>query len=311
MPKYATFLKLICAFATIFAILWWLEADGEKLLDLWKTVNNFHLSFALLLLPLNLGVQAWIWQVLLQEIYPDERFIDSLGGILCGASLGFFTPARIGDFAGRALYMPHRNKIELLALASLQQSLSFLCYIGFGTLALGYFLPFKLKFAWFGWILVALLGVLFLGIAFYALLNPQKIYRLILNKLPLKWQTHFRFLNYLSRAHLLKLVALTILRYGIFCTQFVLLLYAFPFELRLLDAIIATMLIYYIKTFIPSFAFAELGIREATAVFLIGWMGGSELVAFNAATLIFGINLVLPALLGIPFIFKIKVKTEK
>lgn len=284
---------------------WWIQHEQANLWSIWKEVSLTHLWIALALLPINLSIQAWIWQVLLQGIYPDESFADSLGAILCGASLGFFTPARIGDFAGRALYLPHHNKSELLAMAGLQQLLAFICYIGIGTLGLLYFLPFRLGFENWAWAGMALIGVLIIFGIGYLLYHPKKVYHFIKIRLPERFQSTFRFLNYLTKAQLLKLWALTALRYAVFCLQFIILLYAFPFTLTIGESLLATILMYYAKTFIPAFTFAELGIREATAVFFIGWMGGSETVGFYAATLIFIINLMIPALLGIPFVFKI------
>jgi len=60
----------------------------------------------------------------------------------------------------------------------------------------------------------------------------------------------------------------------------------------------------FAKTFFPAVSLGELGVREGVSVFFLGQMGVSAAPAFNAALFIFFINILMPSLIGLIFLFK-------
>ena len=57
---------------------------------------------------------------------------------------------------------------------------------------------------------------------------------------------------------------------------------------------------------VPTVTLLDLGIREGAAVYFLGQLGYAEAAAFNAAFLLFCINLLVPAVVGLPFVFRLK-----
>lgn len=99
-----------------------------------------------------------------------------------------------------------------------------------------------------------------------------------------------------------RVIGVGLLRYAVYVTQFVLLLRAFaPFaDPRL--AFLGVAVVFFVKFLAPPIFLFDLGLREGAAVVILGYLGVPEAAAFNAALLLFGINLVLPALLGLPLV---------
>ena len=60
----------------------------------------------------------------------------------------------------------------------------------------------------------------------------------------------------------------------------------------------------------PSFTLADLGIREGFAVYFMGLYGIAEAAAFNGALALFGLNILLPALAGLPLALRLRVAAE-
>ena len=55
----------------------------------------------------------------------------------------------------------------------------------------------------------------------------------------------------------------------------------------------------FVKTIIPPITFGELGIREGASVYFLTQMGETASIGFNASILLFIINLLIPALIGV------------
>ena len=64
-------------------------------------------------------------------------------------------------------------------------------------------------------------------------------------------------------------------------------------------------------TFIPSIALADLGIREAVALTIIGLESNNHIGILSATLVIWAINLVIPAIFGSVLIFKSKIFKSK
>ena len=67
--------------------------------------RTVFLAAVLLLMPLNWMLEVRKWQVLSSNSV-QLSFNDSLKAVLAGLNTGFITPNRIGEFAGRILFLP-------------------------------------------------------------------------------------------------------------------------------------------------------------------------------------------------------------
>jgi uncharacterized membrane protein YbhN (UPF0104 family) len=266
---------------------------------------------ALALLPLNLFLEAYRWHRLVRQVAPGVRLTESIAAMLSGYPLGLATPGRVGDYFGRAYYLRHGNKWELAALTFAERTMTLACCIIFGTGALVYLLATRTELATPVWTAVLYLGILAAGALLALLLVPRAAHEMLLALIPSRKIRHMlSFLDRFSTRDAHTLFGLSALRYGVFSTQFYLLVLAFEPGMPLLAGMVGVAMVFFAKSAVPSLTLADLGIREGAAVFFFGMLGGDTAAAFNASLLLFCINIALPALIGLPFIMRLRLNGE-
>lgn len=260
------------------------------------------LTGALLLLPANLLVAAARWHTALPCVVPDRSFRQALGAVLCGRTLGFVTPARIGDYAGRALFLKHPNRPALLTLAVAEQLPGLLVFLTAGTGALLYGSQHHHVLHLADWgVPLALAGLVGLG-TLLLLFPPAVLLPWLQRKVRMPWLADAcNTLHRLTPQTITRLLGWSVLHYAVFTTQFFCLLKAFAPDTTVAEGFTGIALVFLVKSLVPPVTLMDLGVREGAAVLFLGLFGVPQPAAFNAAFLLFGCNLVLPALLGLPF----------
>ena len=262
---------------------------------------------ALLFMPVNLLLETTVWHRLVRRVASGVSFGRAGASLLCGYPLGSFTPARIGELAGRAFYLEYPDKWELAAVVFTQRMMDMVVAINLGLGALVYFIlayaPSPLN-VWWGLVVFGAGTSIFLTtLAFRPSLAYGIIYRFAAKE---KIRRRAAFLRTLSSRTMAGLLGIVALRYLTFASQFVLLLFAFAPALGVLQSFVGASLVFYANFLIPSLTIMDIGIREGAAVFFFGTFGVAEAVAFNASFLLFCINLLLPALVGLPFVLRMR-----
>jgi len=104
---------------------------------------------------------------------------------------------------------------------------------------------------------------------------------------------------------------LSMLRYIVFLMQFYILLMAFDIPVAFQTAVTVIALLFFVSSFIPSFATTEVITRGATAVYLFNLANVDTSLVVIVSLLLWIINLAIPALLGGLFVWKMKFFKEK
>lgn len=102
-------------------------------LDWASLLSRWELYLALVLMPLNYGLEAWRWKQVQDQVRPLP-FSQAWRAVLVGQLLSQFIPRPIGDFGGRALYLRENNRLEGLPPWLLSNLAQFLAGIGLNTL---------------------------------------------------------------------------------------------------------------------------------------------------------------------------------
>ncbi len=268
------------------------------------------IAAALALLPANVGLEAYRWHRLVRRLAPEVRFGVTLGAVLSGYPLGLVTPGRLGDYAGRAFYLRHAGKWDLAALTFAERMATLACSLAAGLAALVPFLVTRTEVPVFAWATVC--GAGFVGTAFflYLLLHPRVAKQLLAFVFPERFAPRLRVLDAFGPDDARGLLGLSALRYGLFSAQFVCLVFAFAPGAAWLPTVGGVVLVFFAKSAIPSFTLADLGIREGAAVYFLGALGVGTAAAFNAALGLFCVNLLLPSLVGVPFVLRLRLAPE-
>lgn len=267
---------------------------------------------ALLLMPLTLALDGVVWRRLLRPVTPQATPRQLAGAILSGFALGFFTPARAGEFVGRALYLPDADPWSVSLTVFVQRLVDTAINVSVGAIVLGGALYMELLDGSLAWTLVLIGGGTFGFLLIGFLAAPSSAARLVRVLAPQRTALHERVdvLQAYRRRTMVRTAGWAALRYAIFCTQFVLLIYAFGPDLAVGSTFGAVALTFFVKFLVPSVTLMDLGIQEGAAVFFLGLFGAAQAVAFNAAFLFFLINIVLPTIAGVPFVWDLRLDRD-
>ena len=263
---------------------------------------------ALALVPVNWGLEAWKWWRLARHLEPVSLG-RSFRAVLVGLTLGFVTPNRLGDYAGRIIELKSR-RLDALGAVFLGRYCQLVATVATGTAGLLYFL---LTFYLAGYP-NAQVGVVVAGLLLNAaVLLPLYRSRLLLTALvvvrPLR-----RFRRYLavmptySAAAISAVLGISGLRYAVFGGQFWLLLRAYGARPAVGPGTAAIAGTFLLKSLVPSLnALADVGVRELSATHLFGLLGQPALPVLSASLSLWVINIALPSAAGLLFVLQIKV----
>ena len=112
--------------------------------------------------------------------------------------------------------------------------------------------------------------------------------------------------SFYSFEELLKVLSYSIARYLIFTTQFFILLQLFDVQILYTDAIILIMSMLFVVSVIPTIAITEIGVRGSVALALFGLVSANAVGILSATFVLWIINLLIPSLIGVIFIFTLK-----
>lgn len=255
-----------------------------------QSADTRYLGMVLLLLIPNLALQMLKWHYLLKLANPKVRFFTACQSLIVGYPLGFVTPGRLGEI-GRALYVKEISQIKTLKLVVVDKMANFLVILLIGMAGLAT-LP-KILDSSQG--MPGLLpGLALLTTVFLCLGSSTPVVSRALGRFTKIY--HFR------RKNLAALLAYSTLFYLTFAAQFVMLIWCFqPGNLGSVAKAVASTLL--VKTVLPV-SFGDLGVREGAAVFFCSKIGVVAAAGFNAAFLLFIINVGMPTVLGLPILMK-------
>jgi uncharacterized membrane protein YbhN (UPF0104 family) len=285
-------------------------------LDLWGYVC---LLAALLLMPLNLGFEARKWWVLLRPLYPELKPGAVWQGVFAGLATGIFTPNRVGEYAGRILYLPPGRRTAALVYLFMDRIGQMVVTLWMGTLAMEGLWATRAAWEHSLWLEVAGGARLLLWasslLAPGLLLQHRRVAAWLHRHFDLAGKTHHLALGVaalgrLERRVLWQVLGLGIARYLTFALQYLFLLYAcgysggWPLALAMIGGV------FLVKSLIPSLALSELGVRESVALAIMGLYGLAAFTAFASTFLLYLCNLILPALIGLLFMHRLRMGQE-
>ncbi len=301
------------------------KMDLSMAFDLFREEFNsgffiFSLVLLVLLMLVNWGLEALKWQQLIRKS-EHISFIKSFQAVLTGVSVSVFTPNRVGEFFGRVFILDKTSPVKGIFMTIIGSISQFTTTIFFGSIGLLFFLPSYVEKSsplngYMYWIVafVILVVNLFLMLFYF---NVSLLTPLTDRLMKTNWK---RIKNYLkvfssySSMELFKVLILSMTRYFVFNIQFYIILKAFIPDLEFMDSLVVTFVIYFIMTAIPTIALAELGIRGSVAIAVFKMYfyqsdllnGSWEIGVLSSTTLMWLVNLALPALLGLIFVHRLK-----
>ncbi len=275
------------------------------------SANLFFLFIAILLLPLNLYLQFLKWQLTCKTVLNENDNSKILSSLFYGLSAGAFTPARIGEYFGRGIALKEKSIVKVTIATALDKFFPLAVILIIGIISSSFFISKGLAIS-FRNIFLSFAGIIFLVILLYLFFDSNKNYieyfksKLKRIKFLEKNINQFQALKLLDKNYTVKMSILSFLFYLCFVLQFVFLIAAFSNHLNLIPYLQVVSMILFAKVFIGQFSIGELGVREGVSIFFLTKIGELSQTAFSAAFFVFFINILIPSLIGLLFIFKSK-----
>ena len=278
--------------------------------------QSWKIYAAILLVPVNWGLEARKWQVLIRPV-ETISFFNSFKAVLAGLAFSMNTPNRIGEYGGRVLYVHegHRWKAFSLTIIGSFSQLIITLVMGLGGLIFLLLNPVTAAGIadYYIWIRVLLSGsvlvTLFLFLLYFRLGQITKWVEKLPKARP--FLQHITIIEDLPVTILLRTISLSFARYIIFVFQYILLLQLFDVEVAVWHSFWLISVLYLILAITPTIALAEAGIRGQVSLLLFTLVSANKFGIVGAATGIWFINLVIPALVGSLLFLSLKIFSDK
>jgi hypothetical protein len=275
----------------------------------WDARRIYLLVSVVFLMVINWTIEAQKWRYLLLG---TERFSlwTSLQSVLTGLAVSVITPNRIGEYMGRILFLRNVHKLQGITV-TIVGSFAQLIVTGFlGLIGLIYYINQVKSTQWIYWLLAGSL-VLCIVLGYFYFNLPTFVEKLSTIPFLRKVKTYLLIVRRFHASQLLRILFLSFLRYGIYTTQFVLLLKLLWVDVPLLDMVLTIWLIFWAMAIVPTIAIAEIGIRGETALYFLAPLSQNHVGIVTATILLWLINLIIPALFGCLFVFRMKIYDDE
>ncbi|WP_320054159.1 lysylphosphatidylglycerol synthase domain-containing protein [uncultured Acetobacteroides sp.] len=235
-----------------------------------------------LLLGVNLSLETYKWHLFVAPF--GVSYFSALKQVLGGMAGGIVSPNRIGDPIIRSFLLPKKFRVRGLLPATFCSFSQLLATAIFGSIAL-------INMSW-----KSLPGMPKLAIT-------QLI--LVFLVVVLIWVAMRFFENRIGKIRISKAllsVAISLMRYFVFCTELWLIFLVFSREVRFEPMFFAIALTFLANSAIPSFSFTELGVRAAGASVFFPIFGIDASIAVMSTVLLWVVNVAIPSLPGILYL---------
>ncbi|MCS6934521.1 MAG: flippase-like domain-containing protein [Chitinophagales bacterium] len=288
----------------VFILMTWIIADrifldgnfDEKWTLFKNQLSRSHPAYILAafgLMPVNWSVEAFKWRTLLQSREPFSVFLRS---VIAGATFGFVTPGRTGEFVGRVFYIPEENKTRAFYLSALGGIAQTSVTIAIGALAIGIWSNDPL----YTGIATGVAAVFLFSFFRYDLLSS------IIARIPFLQKRQWTVTpDDLPQLHLqLKIISIALLRYSVYITQYVSLCYFFGIGSEPAPIALRCSIYMVAQTFSPLMPSVDVTYRGGAALAIFEDLSQNALGIVSVSFFGWFINLCIPSVVGYIFLWR-------
>ena len=264
------------------------------------------LSAIVLLMLLNWVLESLKWRYLTQKLARLSVW-QAIESVFCGLTWAIFTPNRFGEYGGRVMYLPNRKRVHgvfAMAVGSFGQNV---VTNVLGSIGIVWFI-----FSWLHWSTWLLAGSVAFSAGFIAtmltLFFNIKWLVSLLNRVKFLKKFH-RFFDIMGRYtfdELLRIMGFCLARFFVFSFQYFLIIHLLIPQMGLLPMLLTLFVFFFIQSAMPSQDIIDFGVRSVTADMLFGRLTNQHIAIVVSVSLIYIVNIVIPAILGSVFVLNVK-----
>ncbi len=272
-------------------------------LENWKVYVIIGLIF--LLMFVNWFLESLKWQFLMSKVEKISLY-KAVESVFCGLTWAVFTPNRIGEYGGRIFFLSPRKRIQGMVTMSVGHIAQMVITNVLGAIALLWFIYNFSALDPLIFIAICVLVVVFCLFFILFYFNIRWLENLLSN---IKFLKRFqKFFSVLSRYHqkeLVKVMIYSLARFAVFTTQYLLIIHLLIADIPFYQSALMVFILFFIQSALPSLDLLDIGVRSLTATYFFGYITHQEIAIMAATALIWLVNLIIPAILGSYFVFKL------
>jgi uncharacterized protein (TIRG00374 family) len=299
--------KLIIAAGTLYYLVSY--TNYKEIIKAIKGANILLLTIAFALSFVNIYLQFIKWKLTCKTVLLESKNSKIFTSLFYGLSAGAITPARVGEYFGRAIAFKNKPLLQVTVATLLDKFFPLMIVAFLGSISTIFFLYFYYDVSLY--IALSLFIVIFTLFYILAIITRSENFwnsilftKLNSSKYFSKLFLQLRSLSKLDKKYFTRMSIISMLFYCCFLLQYALLVSAFSHNTEIMNYLWAGNLIMFVKTLIPPISLGELGIREGASVFFLTKFSELPSVGFNASIFLFIINILLPALVGLILLLK-------
>lgn len=308
LAQFFKILKVVLLLLIIVMIYFQIIDDGNKialqevLLGKRPTRNLTYIGLCILMMPINWWLESKKWQWLMSP-HVEISSRQAIKTVLAGVAAGIMTPARLGEYGGRLVTTDPLLKAQVVSATLLGSIAQNICNVAVG-LGFSYFFLKSVFGVTFGegltFSIVVAIQIIVLIFLYY---NLPKVAHYVERVVRVKYVTivsqKLKSLDLYQSNLLNKVLVLSLLRYAIYFTQYLLILVFLGVSLNIGTLFGNISGIYMIQTGIPLPAFLSVFARGELAILIWSSVGIDEMTALAATIGLWFINLIIPTIAGI------------
>ncbi len=302
----------VCALWFIYQKVFTHESSKNYLTQLKTALQNPQSAFlfliVLILMILNWTTESLKWKFMIKKI-EEISTVRALEAVFSGLTVSFFTPNRIGEYAGRVFHLKEGKRMQATFITMIENSSQLLITLLAGSIACMFYMSDYMEMNSWIFLLIRFLLLVFSGFCIILFFNLD-LFEIFFKRFKMSeyWRQIFHVFSLYSTKELMKVLLLSLVRYIIFSIQFYILLRIYGSPIHLFPSLLMIAMTFFVMAVVPTFTIAEIGIRGAVAAYFFGKITIDVLPVLNATFSLWLINLAIPALAGAFFIFHFKLE---
>lgn len=277
----------------------------KLILSIDSSLIYFTLVLVFLLMLANWLLEVVKWRYLSKDL-EELSFWKATKSVLCGLTWAIFTPNRIGEYGGRVMLLQAKNRARGAVLMGVGLFAQLVLTSFFGALSIAWFIttfletPLTISFG------VWLLAFIYAGAFILLYFNVHWIDYLVGKfKFLATVKPFFAVLQEVSQKELLYVLLISLARFVIFTSQYIILMLTILPEIPLVPMVLMIFILFFVQSALPSLDIFDFSVRSFVASNLYSYVTTQEIAVMAIVSCIWFVNLIFPAIIGAFFVLNV------
>jgi hypothetical protein len=284
--------------------------DLKQFEALTAKIDSTHVFIAMgvvvLLMVVNWVLEAFKWQYLAKRLVRITIW-ESIEAVFCGLTWAISTPNRVGEYGGRVMFLPNRKRIHGVFAMAVGAFGQIIMTNVLGLIAIIWLFYKYISVSTWMFGLIILISALTLAILLVFFFHIKWIVN-VLDRVGFlrKYHRFFEIMGRYKTNELINILGYSMARYITFTVQYCIVFHLLIPEFAFFPMVMMLFVYFFITSAVPSLDLLDVGVRSFTAAHLFAYVTDQKIAVIAGVSSIWLINLIIPAILGSLFVFKLK-----